>query len=347
VLQVLLLAYMAGEREWILRSGRTIQVRTAPIDPDDPMRGEYLHLNYDFSSVPRTLWRDGLIAALPDHSAYDSRQSRDLRVFASLKISDAGIAELVALSDREPDSGLYLRGRVVTMNGNNTVRVRYGIEALFMQQGKARQMENMQRNERPGVPLLMEVAVGSSGIAVLKNYKWEPLGITVTFERVPAPARPDGSAPSRQRPRQVISAMNVELKNYGPEDVAVVDLPDGGSFRLVPNDRGWQEVHYRWVGRNQAAPAPTAGNVIVLKPGQSHTTRIDVTEPQWFVTDSTAAPDNQKPMALSEVTNTWSASFRIEYAPPDNAMVTGLPHAELIRHAPLDSRAFNANQGVD
>ena len=29
------------------------------------------------------------------------------------------------------------------------------------------------------------------------------------------------------------------------------------------------------------------------------------------------------------------------------AAVKGLPHADLIRHAPLRSRAFNVSQGVD
>ena len=104
---------------------------------------------------------------------------------------------------------------------------------------------------------------------------------------------------------------------------------------------------YDWVGTKQTAPAPTADGVIVLKPGQSHITRIDLTQSEWFVTDLKAAPEAQKPMALREVTETWAASFRIEYAPPAKASVTGLPHAELIRSGRLRSRAFNPTAGQD
>jgi len=38
-LQVLVLAYLAAEREWVLHTGRTFYLRTAPIDPHDVMRG--------------------------------------------------------------------------------------------------------------------------------------------------------------------------------------------------------------------------------------------------------------------------------------------------------------------
>ena len=51
-LQVLVLAYMAGEREWVRQTGQNIFLRTAPIDPRDAMRGDYVRLNYAISSVP-------------------------------------------------------------------------------------------------------------------------------------------------------------------------------------------------------------------------------------------------------------------------------------------------------
>ena len=54
-LQLVVLAYMAGEREWVVRTGRTIYLRTAPLDPRDAMRGDYVSLSYDISRVPRDL----------------------------------------------------------------------------------------------------------------------------------------------------------------------------------------------------------------------------------------------------------------------------------------------------
>ncbi|AVD70454.1 hypothetical protein CAY53_02335 [Desulfobulbus oralis] len=39
LVQVLVLAWMAGQREWILRTAPRIWLRTAPLDPRDLFRG--------------------------------------------------------------------------------------------------------------------------------------------------------------------------------------------------------------------------------------------------------------------------------------------------------------------
>jgi uncharacterized membrane-anchored protein len=345
--QLVVLGFMTGQRESVLHYGRSILLRTAPVDPNDPMRGEYARFNYELSSVPRALWRDGLPARFPPNS-YDYRSGRDLRVYAALRVDEAGIAELVSLSDRQPADGLYLQGRVNNLNGAN-LSVRYGIEALFLEQGKSQKLEDARRKERPGAPMDAEVAVSDAGLAVIKGYQWEPLGIVATFERTPPPPQPAPAPGNRPPPRTqpVITALTLELKNYGTEDLAIVDAPDGGSFRLVAANTG-QETHYRWVGEARpAGPAPEAAQVFVLKPGESHRTRIDLTRPEWFVVDTRLAPAKQKPLALREVTDLWSASFRMEYAPPPKDRVATLPHAERIRHARLLSRMFNPGTNID
>ena len=38
--QLLVLGWMAFEREWVVRTGRVVYLRTAPVDPQDPMRGD-------------------------------------------------------------------------------------------------------------------------------------------------------------------------------------------------------------------------------------------------------------------------------------------------------------------
>jgi hypothetical protein len=73
---------------------------------------------------------------------------------------------------------------------------------------------------------------------------------------------------------------------------------------------------------------------------------VDLTDPAWFVTGTTPTGQNL-PMALRDITDAWSASFRIEYAPPSKAGVSGLPQAALIRHGRLRSRAFNPTGTVD
>jgi uncharacterized membrane-anchored protein len=342
ILQVLALAYMAGEREWILHTGRTVLLRTAPIDPNDPMRGDYARLDYEISRVPRNRFEGGLPKLFAEPP--DWRRTPERVVYGRLQVGEDGIAELTALTDSKPADGLFIRGRTKNSTGSS-VQVRYGIEALFMEQGTARKLEDMRANERPGVPLDIEVALSPSGVAVLKSYKWEPLGLTVTFERTPAPARAEANAPGVNRPQQFITGVKVELKNYGPEEVAIVDLPNSGSLRLVPDDR-WQEARFRWAGEGRTAPRPQPAHVSVLKPGQSHTMNVDLTRPEWFVVSTLPAGEKQ-PIALRDVVDPWSASFRLEYMPPSKENVAGLPDAELIRHGRLRSRAFNPTAGLD
>ena len=342
VFQVVALAFMAGEREWILRSGRTVLLRTAPIDPNDPMRGDYARLDYEISHVPRHLLDGELRERFSTQP--DGRPQPARKVFARLHTGDDGVAELVALTDAKPGDGLFIRGRAQNVYGPN-VQVRYGIEALFMQQGTARQLEDMRIRDRPGVPLDIEVAVSPSGTAVLKKHQWEPLGITVEFERSPAPARPNTNEAVAGRPPEVITKVTVELKNHGPQPVAIVDRPRGGSLRLIPDQR-WQEPRFRWVGDDREPARADERAVILLEPGQSHKMKIDLTEPEWFVVDVRPGGSRQ-PLALRDIAEPWAASFRIEYVPPSKADATGLPHADRIRHGRLRSRAFNPTGGVD
>ena len=343
-LQVAVLGFMAGQREFVLRNGQPILLRTAPIDPNDPMRGNYARFTYDISSVPRSFWRGGLKGKF-DAKDYNYQQGRDLRVFAALQLSESGVAELVSLSDEAPSGGLFLQGRVDRHDGTR-LNVRYGIEAMFMEQGKSQKLEDTRRVERPGAPIDAEVSVNGSGLAVLKGYHWEPLGITASFERETTPAPVvRNNAPRPSLPRQFVRAVKIELKNYGPEEVAIVDLPDAGSLRLVPDFRGQVEPHYRWSGEARVVARPAAAHVIVLKPGQSHVMRIDLMQPEWFVVD-TKAP-NSAPISLRDVTDPSAAMFRIEYAPPSQADSAGLPNAPLISRGRLLSRAFNATSNVD
>jgi len=50
---------------------------------------------------------------------------------------------------------------------------------------------------------------------------------------------------------------------------------------------------------------------------------------------------------LRDLTNTWGASFRIEYKPPTKADTAGLPGADAIFHDRLLSRAFSPTMGMD
>lgn len=343
--QIALLAFMAGQREWVLRTGRTIWLRTAPVDPNDPMRGNYARLDYEISRVPRSMCRDGAVKWFDGKPGELYRQLRDRRVYAEMKTGPEGLTELVALSDRPPPAGTYLRGRTESLNGN-ILLVRYGIEAFFMQQGKAGKLEDSRGGDHAGVPLDMEVAVSPGGLAVVKGYRWEPLGLTLTLDRPPRPAVP--ARPGDRR--RGITGATVELKNHSDQPVAIVVRPQGRSFRLVRNERwGWvaNQPAYQWVGAADVLPPPGPDQVRILPPGQSYREHLDFTNPAWFVIDAQGKNGPSGPVSLETLTDAWGSSFRIEYAPPAAAECAGLPQAGLIRHTRLQSRAFSPAGGGD
>jgi len=190
------------------------------------------------------------------------------------------------------------------------------------------------------VPLEMKVAVSPGGLAVLKDYRWSALGIGLDLE-----TREVVGAGARRQRRTV--AATIRLLNASSNDVAVVDLPGGRSLGLVPDAR-WGDTLWRWSHEAAAQPAPEPGHVIVLKPGQVHVIKITFDDPRWSVVkkadDRSAKPG---PVKLAELTEDWSARFRLEYRPPDQAACAKLPNASLIWHGRLPSRAFNPAGNID
>jgi len=339
--QVAVLAFVAGQREWILRTGRVILLRTAPLDPRDVMRGDYVRLEYEISQVDRALWRDGLRT---NHLAALAR--RGTRVYGLLRVAEDGLAQLVALTDRRPAQGPFIRGHLEPSWGQ-AARVRWGIEAFFMEQGKARELEEQRTQQRRGVPLNMEVALGPNGIAVLKGYRWESLGITVSFLTTNFQAAAPGTDPRPSWRETAVIGARVKLQNHGPDDTAIVKLVPGRSLALVP-DTGWgPDNPWQWAGEGQPTPPPRAEDLIVLKPGQSHELTVDFRDPVWFVVNTKDENAPAVPRSLADLHREWTARFRFEYRPPPPELCRGVPHQKLIWHRRLRSRAFSPTGTID
>lgn len=336
VAQVLALGYMAGEREWVLRTGRTIYLRTAPVDPRDPMRGDYVHLNYQISRVPRALWRGGLFESNPPAQSIRA----DTRVYALLRPGEDSTGDLVSVSTERPAEGLFLRGRTDRFWGSR-LQVRYGLEAYFVEQGRGLTLERGRDRDGIQVPMEMKVAVSPGGLAVLQDHRWCALGIGLNLVTSNAPAR------TGRTPRQRSVAADVRLLNASSNDLAIVDRPGGHSLALVP-DAQWQENPWSWPQEDQPLPAPEAGQVIVLKPGQVHSIHVSFDDPYWAVRGEQArGSTNRASVNLVDVDQDWRARFRFEYRAPERAVATNLPNATLLWHGRLATRAFQPAGTVD
>jgi uncharacterized membrane-anchored protein len=324
--QVLLLAVMATQREWVLRTGHSVYLRTRPVDPDDPMRGEYARLRYDFSRVTRDQCRARLAEAGTNYQALPA----DTRVYATLQQDENGVAEFVSLTSERPSTGLYLRGRTQRTWGN-TLNVRYGLEAFFTEQGRSKVLERPQAPDSIQIPLEMRAMVNDRGLAVLKDYRYCSMGIGLIFETNTAPAT------NSQTPRVV--ALTARLYNSSSNDLAVVDLPAGRSLTLLPDRQNWS-----WPGAQEPPPSLATAKVIILKPGQVHSIRLDFNDPHWALLQEHRS---EKPQLLNDLSHEWSAQFQVAYCPPLAATTSNLPNAGLIWHGKLVSRPFRPAGGVD
>ncbi len=333
LLQLAVLAFMAGEREWVLRTGRTVYLRTAPVDPRDPMRN-YVALNYDIAHVPPARCTGGLAATL----AHTNVIARGTPVYAVLDTNGA-VAQLVTLTDEHPTDAVYIRGRVDSHYGQPSIDVRYGIEAYFMQQDKALALERERVRDGIQVPLEMAVALSPRGMAVIKGQRWAQLGIGLDV--VPDPAQTN-----RQSDRRFV-AVTMRLMNAGTTDVALVDLPAGRSFSLVPVNRWRRGNDWRWAGEKDPTPAPQPADVVLLTPGQVLTNRFEFSNPYWFVVEDTTNKVDAVATPLSHADLDWRAMFRLEYRAPEPAVCTALPHGDVIWHGRLASRAFSGDGRVD
>jgi uncharacterized membrane-anchored protein len=326
---------MAANRETILRTAPVVFLRTAPVDPYDAFRGDYVRLDYEISRVPTHLLRDGLRTFM---YADEPGSRREHKVYASLEMK-GDLGTLTGLSDREPGDGRFIRGRARPGWGR-TLHVQYGIEAFFVEQGKGLELERRRIQDGVQIPLEMAVAVSANGTAVLKDYRWSDLGIglDLTFR----PQVVTNTPMNRVMTNRVVDTATVTLLNASTQDLAVVDLPGAASLSLEQDlSRDWAPQTWTWVGRTGTPPTPTDAHVRLLKPGEKHTISIAFANPAWFVStkDGTPQPVTGLPP--------WESRFRLVYRSPSPDACRALQAGNRIWQGELRSRAFNGSGGMD
>ncbi len=326
ILQVLVLAYMAGEREYILKAGKMIYLRTAPVDPRDIFRGDYVRLNYDMSRIAADRLEDA-----GDHKKIRKGE----KIYVGLKEGHNGLYEMAYARLNKPEAGLYLTGRSPNHhripNPGYPIWINYGIEAYFVEQGAGRAIEKRRgtRTETQ-VPLEMAIAVGSTGKSVISGYRWSPIGIGLQVLRNPTQDTRQPSVPPSAR-------MQLTLANASDKPLAIVNLPDYCSFSLEPVS--WAKQQWTPVHNTCGSVRPTDSDIIVLAPGQEKKVDLDFSGDRWLV----EADDKVSPIGALE----WSEQFRIVYRPPGKEDARHLEQRDLIWHGYLPSRVFHGRGQID
>jgi len=348
LVQFLVLGWMAGEREWIVATGPTVWLRTAPIDPRDLFRGDYVTLGYDISTIPAEKFGPGLKKAMADFAKGNEnnryRGGREVVLYVALKVNpESGVAEIATADLTPPPSGLFIKGRGrPSWNGNLTslTRVAYGIDAYFVQQGKGRELERRAPVGTPEgvqVPMEMQVALGHHGTAVLKGHRWNALGIEVQIQERAAgtAAKPANSATRKKAAAQII---RVTLVNASPAPLAVV-LPRDLRTLRIQRLENWNTPGVNFSVPQTNLPPLTDADVRVLQPGEKATADIDPARPEWFVQTKPDAP----PQPLGSQRDEYH-SFRIVYEAPTAAACRGLKDAKLIAPGQLGGRQLSSHE---
>jgi len=140
VLMVLAQLYVPASMIWssedVLETGKAFKFKTAPVDPNDPFRGKYIHLRYDIDriEIPKTHdWKDGE------------------PLFVSLDEDPEGFAQIAAISKEEPDNTTdFVSAKVdfITSYEKTELIIEYPFKRFYMEESKAYDAELTYRDSQ-------------------------------------------------------------------------------------------------------------------------------------------------------------------------------------------------------
>ena len=129
-LQALVLLSVISFKQYTVWTGETVLLRAAPIDPRDLLRGDYVAVRYEISTID-------LAQMGGDTRPYGT-------VFVELQRGDDGYWRAVAvheLREHSFENTVLIEGHVEGYSApGNTIRVRYGIEQIFIPEGSGRDL---------------------------------------------------------------------------------------------------------------------------------------------------------------------------------------------------------------
>lgn len=148
IVQTAILGYMIEGRASILRSGKDVLLKTAPVDPRDLLRGDYVILTYDISTISTT----SITGTRPETGEV-------AKLHVRLKPGADGFWTVSAASFdplAEEDGSVVLLSQPVTIydweweNAGN-LTVFYGIERFYVPEGEGRPIEDGRNQGRVSV----------------------------------------------------------------------------------------------------------------------------------------------------------------------------------------------------
>lgn len=132
-LQVIFLFSMIGFKNFTLYTGTPVLLKSAPIDPRDVFRGEYVRLGYQISRLESGSVRDYI---------EDGEAARGKIACVVLEQKDK-YWDAVSISLKKPELGsgqVFIKGTVMYYS-NNKYMMTYGIESYYVPEGQGPELE--------------------------------------------------------------------------------------------------------------------------------------------------------------------------------------------------------------
>jgi uncharacterized membrane-anchored protein len=149
---------MIFDRNDVLVSGKPFKFKVAPVDPSDPVRGKYITLNYETTTVP-----------VPVGSEWPYFSP----VYLELTQDSNGFASVIAAHHEVPtnESGSYVKAKTLYYNStDNTISIAYPFDRYYMEESKAQGAEDLYRASVPdSTQVTYALVYVKDGEAVLKD----------------------------------------------------------------------------------------------------------------------------------------------------------------------------------
>lgn len=154
--QIAVLGWSIYNRAAILRVGAEVVLKTEPVDPRDLLRGRYVRLGYEISSLRLNL--------LPESQRADALAADTLHVHLVPQADGLWTADKADLVSGD-GNGVWITGEITYRLSDDLISVEYGIERFYAPEYLAPEIE---RNMRDGEITQTVVAVAADGVAQIK-----------------------------------------------------------------------------------------------------------------------------------------------------------------------------------
>lgn len=149
---IIIIGFIAT-KEFTLRTGKEVLLKTVPVDPRDLFRGDYVILRYEISRLDL----NNIAVDYTDFKMGD-------KAYVTLK-RENGYGIISRIFRNPPkNEDVFIKGIIKEVSGKR-LSIEYGIESYFVPEGKGQEIERL----REGKKLDVKVSIDRFGNAAIKS----------------------------------------------------------------------------------------------------------------------------------------------------------------------------------